>query len=117
MNPITYKTDLKLIRENRHFTVTLNTHEKLQSYDFFEGSFISVIMTWLLSITDTDFECFYQILNAKYLTPSQKMNLALNFELENQTDGKKTTLKEIQDHFLIVVELYHTWIKDNNNNI
>jgi len=107
--------NLPIFRNDRKIFINVRVHEKLHLYDFLAEDLHYAIEDWLNCITLNEFEVFVQILNARTLDQSQKQKLLINYPLNNPTTEESTTLKEIQDHFLIAVDLYHTWKLNNAN--
>ena len=106
---------LPIFRNDRKIFINVRVHEKLHLYNFLAWDLHYAIEDWLNCITLNEFEVFVQILNARTLDQSQKQKLLINYPLNNPTTEESTTLKEIQDHFLIAVDLYHTWKLNNAN--
>ena len=107
--------NLPIFRNDRKIFINVRVHEKLHLYNFLAWDLHYAIEDWLNCITLNEFEVFVQILNAKTLDQSQKQKLLINYPLNNPTTEESTTLKEIQDHFIIAVDLYHTWKLNNAN--
>ena len=105
--------EFPIFRNHRKIFINVKVHEKLHLYNFLAWDLHYAIEDWLNCITMNEFEVFVQILNARTLDPSQKRKLLINYPLNNPTTKESTTLKEIQDHFLIAVDLYHTWKLNN----
>ena len=107
--------NLPILRNDRKIFINVKVHEKLYLYDFLAEDLREAIEDWLNCITLKEFEVFVQILNAKTLDHSQKQKLLINYPLEDVINDTSTSLKEIQDHFIIAVDLYHTWKLNNAN--
>jgi hypothetical protein len=110
---IKIQEDLPILRNDRKILINVKIHEKLYLYDFLVNDLNEVLEEWLSCIRLKDFEIFVQILNARMLTHSQKQELLTNYPLEDIINETSTSLKEIQDHFIIAVDLYHTWKLNN----
>ena len=101
--------NLPILRNDRKILINVKVHEKLYLYDFLADDLHEALEDWLNCITLSEFEVFVQILNAKMLTESQKQKLLINYPLNDIINETSTSLKEIQDHFIMIVDLYHTW--------
>ena len=106
---IKIKENLPILRDDRKILINVKVHEKLYLYDFLADDLHEALKDWLNCISFAEFEVFVQILNAKMLTQSQKQKLLTNYPLNDIINETSTSLKEIQDHFIIAVDLYHTW--------
>ena len=106
---IKIQENLPILRNDRKILINVKVHEKIYLYDFLADDLHEALEDWLNCITLSEFEVFVQILNAKMLTESQKQKLLINYPLDDIINETSTSLKEIQDHFITIVDLYHTW--------
>ena len=106
---IKIQENLPILRNDRKILINVKVHEKIYLYDFLADDLHEALEDWLNCITLSEFEVFVQILNSKMLTESQKRKLLINYPLDDIINETSTSLKEIQDHFITIVDLYHTW--------